>query len=108
MMPSVRLLALTVCVAATAYAEAPRPKAPPPKPTPTTKVTAKDAMAGSKMLAPIQVDSLTLTPIVAETAAAATGPKVDVLVLDVDGSLATGCASTSLARVVAPTSRGAT
>ena len=81
MTPSVRLLALTVCAAATAaYAEAPRPKAPPP--TPTTKVTAKDAMAGSKMLAPIQVDSLTLTPIVAETAAAATGPKVDVLVLD--------------------------
>lgn len=82
MMPSVRLLALTVCVAATAYAEAPRPKAPPPKPAPPTKVTAKDAMAGSKMLAPIQVDSLTLTPIVAETKTAATGPKVDVLVLD--------------------------
>ena len=76
--PAIRLLALSLCVAATAHAEAPKPtpKAPPPK----AKV---DPLAGTKMLAPIQVDSLTLTPIVAaDTAATPTGPKIDVLVLD--------------------------
>jgi hypothetical protein len=74
--PALRLLALSLCVAATAHAEAPKPKAPPPK----AKV---DPLAGTKMLAPIQVDSLTLTPIVAsDTAAPSTAPKIDVLVLD--------------------------
>jgi hypothetical protein len=74
--PAIRLLALSLCAAATAHAEAPKPKAPPPK----AKV---DPLAGTKMLAPIQVDSLTLTPIVAaDTATPTTGPKIDVLVLD--------------------------
>ena len=72
--PAIRLLALSVCVAGTVYAEAPKQA---PKPPPATK----DPLAGTKMLAPIQVDSLTLTPIIAD--APATGaPKIDVLVLD--------------------------
>jgi hypothetical protein len=70
MRPAIRLLAISLCVASTVHAEAPKtaPKAPP-----------KDPLAGTKMLAPIQVDSLTLTPIVTDAPA---GPKVDVLVLD--------------------------
>lgn len=66
-----RLLALSLCIAGTAVAEAPKSA---PKP---------DPLAGTKMLAPIQIDSLTLTPIVADPSApAGTKPKVDVLVLD--------------------------
>jgi hypothetical protein len=81
MHPAIRLLALSLCVAGTASAEAPKPKTPPPTPPPPkTKV---DPLAGTKMLAPIQVDSLTLTPIVSDAAAPpSTAPKVDVLVLD--------------------------
>jgi hypothetical protein len=66
------VLALSLCVAGSAAAEAPKPKPPAPK---------KDPFAGTKMLAPIQIDSLTLTPIVADAGATA-APKVDVLVLD--------------------------
>ncbi|MDQ3337309.1 MAG: hypothetical protein M4D80_19275 [Myxococcota bacterium] len=77
--PAIRLLALSLCAAATAYAEAPKPKSPAPK-TPVAKV---DPLAGTKMLAPIQVDSLSLTPIIADaTATPPTGPRIDVLVLD--------------------------
>ena len=76
--PAIRLLAISLCVAGTVYAEAPPPKtkAPPP---PKAKV---DPLAGTKLLTPIQVDSLTLTPIISDAAAPSTAPKVDVLVLD--------------------------
>jgi hypothetical protein len=81
MHPAIRLLALSLCVAGTASAEAPKPKTPP---TPAPTKAKVDPLAGTKMLAPIQVDSLTLTPIIAATTAATAPakPKVDVLVLD--------------------------
>jgi hypothetical protein len=71
MRPAIRLLALSLCFAGTAVAESPKKAPPTPKP---------DPLAGTKMLAPIQVDSLTLTPLV--SAAPTSGPKIDVLVLD--------------------------
>lgn len=76
MRPAIRLLALSFFVAGTAVADAPKqtPKPPPPAPK-------KDPLAGTKMLAPIQVDSLTLTPLVSDAGTTA-GPKIDVLVLD--------------------------
>lgn len=72
--PAIGLLAFSLVIASTAFAEAPK-KAPPP--------AKKDPLAGTKMLAPIQIDSLTLTPIIADpSATAAATPKADVLVLD--------------------------
>lgn len=79
--PAIRLLAISLCVAGTVYAEAPRP-APKTPPAPKAKV---DPLAGTKLLTPIQVDSLTLTPIIADPSAAPTASAkgtVDVLVLD--------------------------
>jgi hypothetical protein len=71
---AIRLLAFSFLVAGTALAEAPKKPPAPAK---------KDPLAGTKMLAPIQIDSLTLTPIIADPSAPATAaPKVDVLVLD--------------------------
>ena len=74
---AVGLFAIPLAFATTVFAETPKqpPKAPPPSP--------KDASALSEhttLLAPIQVDSLTLTPIIA-TAAASDAPG-DLLVLD--------------------------
>jgi hypothetical protein len=78
MHPAIRLLAISLCVAGTAVAEAPKKAAPKP-----TKAPPKDPLAGTKMLAPIQVDSLTLTPIVTDGAAPKVDkPRIDVLVLD--------------------------
>lgn len=76
MHPAIRLLAISLCVASTASAEAPNKQAP--KQPPKAKV---DPLAGTKMLAPIQVDSLTLTPIVT-AAPPTTKPRIDILVLD--------------------------
>jgi hypothetical protein len=76
MHPAIRLLAISLCVAGIAQAETPK-KAPPAPPPP--KPEKKDPLAGTKMLAPIQIDSLSLTPIVADAPATA---KIDVLVLD--------------------------
>ena len=81
--PAIRLLAISLCVAGTVYAEAPRPAPKTPTPTPKVKV---DPLAGTKLLTPIQVDSLTLTPIIADPSAAAPAATAkgtgDVLVLD--------------------------
>jgi len=81
--PAIRLLALSLCVAGVAaYAETPKPAPKTPPPAPAKKA---DPLAGTKLLTPIQVDSLTLTPIVADpktATAAAPTPQVDVLVLD--------------------------
>src|SRR3954471_15224993 len=79
---AVGLFAIPFAFAATVFAEPPKqpPQAPPPAP--------KDASALSDhttLLAPIQVDSLTLTPIVATATtatAAAKDAKEDLLVLD--------------------------
>ena len=75
---AVGLFAIPFAFAATVFAETPKqsPKAPPPSP--------KDASALSEhttLLAPIQVDSLTLTPIVT-TEAAKDGKDDNQLVLD--------------------------
>jgi hypothetical protein len=79
MRPAIRLLAFSLCVAGTVHAETPK-KAPAP--APKKDAPKKDPLAGTKMLTPIQVDSLTITPLVADATTPAAGPKIDVLVLD--------------------------
>jgi ARG/rhodanese/phosphatase superfamily protein len=70
------LFAIPFAFAATVFADT--PKQPPPAPPPV----AKDALSErATLLAPIQVESLTLTPIVA-TAAATDGKEAPPLVLD--------------------------
>jgi hypothetical protein len=85
---AIGLFAIPFAFAATVFAETPKqaPKAPPPAP--------KDAAALSEhttLLAPIQVDSLTLTPIVA-TATAKDGPRdnKDETLLVLDEAMAAG------------------
>jgi hypothetical protein len=77
MRPAIRLLAFSLCVVGTVHADAPKQaaKPAPAKPAPPPK----DPLAGAKMLAPIQVDSLTLTPLVTD---ATTPTGAQVLVLD--------------------------
>jgi len=78
MRPAIGLLALSLCIATSVHAEAP-PRPAAPRPAPPAQI-AKDPLANATLLAPIQVQSLTLTPIVA------TGteqkPEVEVLTLD--------------------------
>jgi len=86
MRPAIRLLAILTCVAGVAHAEAPARRAPAPanpapKPQTPTKAPPKDPLANTTMLPAIQVESLTLTPIVATVPPDPKG-KIDVLVLD--------------------------
>lgn len=71
------LFAISLAAAATAFADTPKAPQPPPAP--------REAAALSEhttLLAPIQVDSLTLTPIVATPAALKEAPHEALLVLD--------------------------
>jgi hypothetical protein len=79
MRPAIGLLAISaLALSAHADSKAPAPPQPPPQQPP--KVEAAAISARAAMLAPIQVDSLTLTPIVATTAPA--GKEAEMLVLD--------------------------
>lgn len=70
MRPAIGLLAFSLCIATTVHAEAPAKKtAGPPK----------DPLANATLLAPIQVESLTITPILGKGSET---PPPDVLVLD--------------------------
>ncbi|MBA3820570.1 MAG: hypothetical protein H0X17_16890 [Deltaproteobacteria bacterium] len=83
MRPVIGLLTLSLCVSTLARAEAPVPRRPapptPPGPAPTAAI-AKDPLANASLLAPIQVQSLTITPIV--SAGTEQQPEVAVLTLD--------------------------
>lgn len=72
MRPAIGLLAFSLCIATSVHAEAP-PKLPAPR-------IAQDPLANATLLAPIQIQSLTLTPIVATGTAGK--PAVDVMTLD--------------------------
>jgi hypothetical protein len=75
---AIGLFAIPFALAATVFADTPKqpPQAPPSPPSPKGALSERTAL-----LDPIQVDSLTLTPIVA-TAAANQGKDEDLLVLD--------------------------
>jgi hypothetical protein len=77
MRPAIGLLAISLlAVSAHAQPRAPAPAPAPPKPDPAA-ITERAAL-----LAPIQIESLTLTPIVAIASGAASGKDADMLVLD--------------------------
>ncbi len=86
MRPVIGLLALSLCITTLARAEAPIPRRPPPPappapsgPAPSAAI-AKDPLADASLLAPIQVESLTITPIV--STGTEQRPEVAVLTLD--------------------------
>lgn len=86
MRPAIGLIALSLCVTATVHAEAPAPRRPVPPPPPGPPLPAKiasDPLANATLLAPIQVESLTLTPIVANGAE----HKSEIAVLTLDEAM---------------------
>jgi hypothetical protein len=77
---AIPLLALTALTHADPKAPAPPPQPGPPAPTPAAKADPAAITERASLLAPIQIEGLTLTPIVATAAADAKAP--DMLVLD--------------------------
>lgn len=84
MRPAIGLFALSI-LALTAHAQpkAPAPPAPTPPPAPPAPADPAAISARASLLAPIQIDGLTLTPVVASaTATPAGAPAKAMLVLD--------------------------
>jgi hypothetical protein len=77
---AVGLFAIPFVFAATVFADTPKPP-PQAAPAPPASPASKDALSERTLLTPIQVESLTLTPIVA-TAAPKDGKNETLLVLD--------------------------